>query len=298
MNPALAFNASSNPCAYTNAIVLTNTDQGRSDNLTLSLEKPWADNWYAKLAYTLGRSDEVSPGTSSVALSNWTNRIVVNPNEDVLRTSNYQISDRLTASFSYRFEFFGESAPTTITGFYEGRYGRPYSFVYSNDANGDGQAGNDVFFVPAMGQVGFTTGSSAADQQAFWNFIQNTSGLGGRSNEFSEINGQKSPWRNQIDLRISQQLPLGFGKTKAQLFLDIENFGNLLNKEWGGVQEAGFPYSVNVARFQGVNAANQYVLDVSNYVNETTGAVSGLPVLPFRNFESRWAAQVGVRIDF
>jgi hypothetical protein len=298
VNPAAPFNLTTNPCAYTNAIVLTNTDKGRSENFTVSLEKPWADNWYAKVAYTYGSSDEVNPGTSSVALSNWNNRIVVNPNEDVLRTSNYEISDRLTASFSYRFEFFGENAPTTITGFYEGRYGRPYSFVYSNDANGDGQGGNDVFFVPAMGSVAFTADSSAADQQAFWDYLRTTPGLAGRANEFSEINGQKSPWRNQIDVRISQDLPLGFGKTKAQLFLDIENFGNLLNKDWGGVEEAPFPYSINVARFQGVNAAGQTVLDVRNFVNETTGAATGVPVLPFRNFESRWAAQVGVRIDF
>ncbi len=298
VNPAVAFNAATNPCAYTNAIVLTNTDKGRSENFTVSLEKPWADNWYAKLAYTYGDSKEVSPGTSSVALSNWQNRVVFNQNEDTLRTSNYEISDRLTASFSYRFEFFGESAPTTVTGFYEGRYGRPFSYTYSNDANGDGQNGNDVFFVPVMGQVGFSAASTAADQQAFWDFIQNTPGLAAYAGKVSQINGEKSPWRNQIDLRISQTIPLGFGKTKAQVFFDIENFGNLLNKEWGGVQEALFPYNVFVARYQGINAANQYVLDVSNYVNETTGVASGVPVLPYRNFESRWAAQIGFRLDF
>lgn len=297
VNPAVAFNAASNPCAYTNAVVLENTDKGEAHNMTLSLEKPWADNWFAKIGYTYGKSDEVSPGTSSVALSNWQNRVVFNQNEETLRTSNYEISDRLTASFSYRMSLFGDSAPTTITGFYEGRYGRPYSFTYSNDANGDGQNGNDVFFVPALGQVGFTAGSTAADQQAFWNFIQNTPGLSGLEGSVSEINGQKSPWRNQVDIRISQDIPLGFGKTKAQLFFDIENFGNLLNKDWGGVNEALFPYNVFVARYHGLNAANQYVLDVSNYVNETTGAVT-TPTLPFRNFESRWAAQIGFRLDF
>ncbi len=297
VNTAAAFNATTNPCAYSSAIILDNTTKGSSENLTVSLERPWADNWYAKLAYTFGHSEEVSPGTSSVALSNWNNRIVANPNEDIARRSIYEVSDRLTASFSYKFQFFGENAPTTLTAFYEGRYGRPYSYVFSNDANGDGQAGNDIFFVPQQGLVSFIGTSSAADQQAFFNYIQSTPGLLSRQGQNAEINGETSPWRNQIDLRVSQDIPLGFGKTRAQIFFDIENFGNLLNKDWGGVQEANFPYTINVARFQGVDALGRYILDVSNYVNENTGA-SGVPIEPFRNFESRWAAQVGIKIDF
>lgn len=304
VNPAAPFNRTSNPCAYTDAILLTNTSKGSSTNTTLSLEKPWKDNWYAKVAYTRGHSEEVSPGTSSVALSNWQNRVVANPNEETLRTSNYEVKDRLTASFSYRFEFFGENAPTTVSAFYEGRFGRPYSYTFSNDANGDGRAGNDVFSVPTIGDVSFTgfnavtgLGSSAADQAAFFQYIANTPGLRNHEGGLSEINGQKSPWRNQLDIRISQDIPLGWNKAKAQFFFDIENFTNLLNKKWGGVEEANFPYTVNVARFQGVDANGNIVLDVSGFVNEATGAVSN-PALPFRNFESRWAAQAGLRIEF
>jgi hypothetical protein len=38
-------------------------------------------------------------------------------------------------------------------------------------------------------------------------------------------------------------------------------------------------------------------MDVSRFVNESTGAVSN-PTLPYRNLESRWSAQIGLRIDF
>ena len=292
VNPALPFNRSSNPCRYTDAIVLTNTTKGHSENLTLSLEKPWRDGWSARLAYTLGSSREVSPGTSSVARSTWQNRSVFNQNADVDDRSNYEINHRLTFNASKRFEFFGETAPTTVSMFYEGRNGRPYTYVFNNDANGDGIFGNDVFYVPTgPGDVTFTANSSPADQAAFWNYIASNTDLATRRGLPMGRNSARSPWRNIIDVRIQQDFPLGFGDVKGQVFLDIENFGNLLNKKWGQVEEAGFPYTLNVVNYAGVNAAGRYQYDASGFANRNME-------LPYRNFESRWAAQIGLRIDF
>lgn len=303
VNPALPFSSTTNPCRFTNAIVLANTTKGSASNFTLSLEKPWQDNWHARIGYTFGRSEEVSPGAAAVALSNWQNRVIFNPNENIASTSNFEIANRLTAAFSYRFKFFGEDAPTTISMFYEGRHGRPFSYVFGNDANGDGEGNgttvrNDLFFVPIQGQVAFSTASTAADQQAFWDFIANTPGLARFQGSVVERNSDRSPWRNVIDVRLSQRLNLGWNDARAELFFDIENFGNLLNSDWGRVDEAAFPFSLQVANFAGVNAQGQWVYDVSNYVIEAEGNRSNAPNLPVRNFESRWAAQVGFRIDF
>lgn len=308
VNPGAAFNATSNPCRYTDAIVLQNTDKGHAENFTVSLEKPWENDWYAKLAYTAGSSEEVSPGTSSVALSNWQLRTVFNQNEEVSNRSNYEISDRLTLAVSKRWKLFGsDDAPFTASMFYEGRYGRPFSYVYGNDANGDGSFGNDVFYVPnGPSDVRFSTNSSAADQQAFFNYINAGNDL--IPGSVSGRNKGTSPWRNIIDVRFSQKFPLGFAGTNGEVFLDIENFGNLLNKDWGQVDEAGFPYTVSVADYAGVcsaavsascpaGSAGKYIYDVSRFVNEATGAVTN-PSLPPRNFESRWAAQIGLRINF
>ncbi|MFC0678900.1 carboxypeptidase regulatory-like domain-containing protein [Lysobacter korlensis] len=298
VNPAVPFNPASNPCRYTNAIVLTNTSKGSAQNFTVSLEKPWSNGWYAKLAYTQGHSEEVSPGTSSVALSNWQNRPVFNQNEDEANRSNYEIADRITLALSKRWNLFSEKAPFRASMFYEGRYGRPFSYVFGNDANGDGSFGNDVFYVPASpGNVAFTANSTGADREAFFNYLASNPDLVSRRGTATSRNQGTSSWRNVVDVRFTQDIPLGFGEARAQVFLDIENFGNLLNREWGQVQEAGFPYTLSVADYAGVTADGRYVFDVSRYVNETTGAVS-LPSLPYRNFESRWAAQIGVRIDF
>ncbi|KFN44968.1 TonB-dependent receptor [Arenimonas oryziterrae] len=300
VNQALPFNATTNPCLYTAAIVLQNTDKGFSRNFTTYLERPWKNNWTAKLAYTYGNTDEVSPATSSVALSNWQTRIVYNPNEDVSGTSNYEIRNRITASFSYRWNFF-ENAPTQVSFFYEGRNGRPFSYVFGNDANGDGNGNsgqrNDLFYIP-NGNVAYSAGSSAQDIAAFNAYIDSNEYLSRHKGEVAGRNGDRAPFVNQIDVRISQKFPL-FAGMDSELFLDIQNFGNLLNKDWGLIEQAAFPSNVQVANFAGVNASGQYVYDVSRFYNESTGAITA-PTLQLQDVagQSRWSAQIGFRINF
>jgi hypothetical protein len=280
---------------FTDAILLSNTDKGRAENFTVSIEKPWENNWTAKLGYTYTQAEEVSPGTSSVALSNWQNRAVFNPNEEELNTSNYEIRDRFTGLFSKRWNFF-EDAPTTFSVFYEGREGRPYSYVFTGDANGDGQGFNDLFFVPGDNAV-FTGNSTTQDIAAFRDFIASDGYLSGLSNEVTERNASRGDWVHQFDVRISQEIPF-FGDTNGELYLDILNFGNLLNEDWGHIDEAAFPYTIGVARMAGVQSGG-YVYDVSSFVNETTGAVT-TPRLLRKDIagESRWAVQVGFRFEF
>ncbi|TGV50823.1 hypothetical protein EN803_40795, partial [Mesorhizobium sp. M2D.F.Ca.ET.160.01.1.1] len=54
----------------------------------------------------------------------------------------------------WKHKFFGDYE-TKVGLVYEGRSGRPYSYVYVNDANGDGRAANDLFYVPNPGEVLF-----------------------------------------------------------------------------------------------------------------------------------------------
>ncbi|MEO6066079.1 MAG: carboxypeptidase regulatory-like domain-containing protein [Lysobacterales bacterium] len=296
VNPALGFNSTTNPCLYTNAILLSNTGKGSTDNFTLSIEKPWANNWSARLSYTLGEADEVSPGTSSVALSNFQNRAIFNPNEEISHTSNYEIKERFVGTFAKRFNFFSE-APTTLSFFYEGRDGRPYSYGFFGDANGDGISGNDLFAIPDLNNIAFTSGSAANDIAAFRDFILSNDYLSANQGSTASRNALTAPWVHQVDMKLSQEIPFFFD-TKAEIFLDVENLGNLINDEWGHIDQAEFPYNIGVANFAGVNAAGQVVYDVSNYVN--AAGVTNLPRLARQDREgqSRWALQVGVRLEF
>ena len=92
---------------------------------------------------TLGRATEVNPGTSSQAFSNFSGRAAFNPNDDIAYRSNYDIKARLLGALTWQHHFFGDYA-TSVSAFYDGHSGQPYSFVYGNDANGDGVSNNDL----------------------------------------------------------------------------------------------------------------------------------------------------------
>lgn len=283
---------------FDNVLLLSNTGSGAATNLTLALEKPFSDDWGAKVAYTYGRSTDVNPGTSSVAFSNFTNRAVFNPNEAEEGTSIYETRDRFQGLLTKRFRFI-ENYPTTVGLFYDGREGRPFSFTFVGDANGDSINGNDLFAVPTPGNIAYTGNSTAADRAAFERFVREVPGLADNQGRVAERNSENSPNVNQFDLRITQDLPGFFGDNRAQLFVDIQNVGNLINKDWGQIDEVLFPYNMQIARFAGVNADGQVVYDVANYVNEATGAET-FPRPGRRDTvgESRWTIQVGFRYEF
>ena len=43
------------------------------------------------------------------------------------------------------------------------------------------------------------------------------------------------PWRNQMDVKLAQEIFTGIGSSKntLQFTVDIFNFGNMINKNWG-----------------------------------------------------------------
>lgn len=268
-------------------ILLKNTDKGRSTQFTASLSKPLTDNWGWSLGYTYTDATEVSPLTSSRAISNWNGIIGVNPNDAVASTSNYEIKNRVTGSLQFRKAFFGDN-DTTFSLFYEGRSGLPYSWRFLNDANGDGYS-NDLLYVPAgRGDVLFTGG--AAMEDAFFEFLNGEEDLSRFAGGISPRNSARNKWVNTFDIRISQELPAFFEGHKAEIWLDVMNVGNLLNKDWGKVSYAS-PFSGRGAvSFAGIDEATgkyKYNFDASKVtpVNLT-------------DWESRWALQVGFRYKF
>ena len=53
-------------------------------------------------------------------------------------------------------------------------------------------------------------------------------------------NTSRAPWQNQMDFRYAVTVPTG-GRTRAEVTLDIFNFLNLLNKDWGWQDLGGLP---------------------------------------------------------
>jgi hypothetical protein len=129
----------------------------------------------------------------------------------------------------------------------------------------------------------------AAEETRFWEIVEANpalrsakGGVVGRNNEFA-------PWVNSFDVRLSQQLP-GFGsKQRATITLDILNFGNLLNKKWGRIDEIGFPSNRSFVNYAGLNAAGKYVYSLGSTEDLVTRQASG---------ESQWAVQVTLKYEF
>ena len=262
------------------------TSKGNGKQLTVSLQGPQDDNWYWNVGYTYTEATEVNTLTSSQAASNWNNAVRVDPNADVAEKSVYAIKDRFTATVSYRKKFFGDLLSSAGL-FYEGRIGKPYTFTFVNDMNGDGRV-NDPFYVPNKGEVVFKGG--AAMEQAFFDYLASNKELAKHAGGIAEVNGNNAPWVHTVDLRFSQELPV-YGDMKGEVWLDVMNVGNMINKDWGKIEEVGFPGAFGVARFAGVDASGRYVYDFRQ------SDVRDLTLRDNRG-ESRWAMQLGVKFKF
>jgi outer membrane receptor protein involved in Fe transport len=265
------------------------TTKGKGQQLTLSLQKPQTENWFWNVAYTYTYATEVNPLTSSQAASNWNNAVRVDRSANISERSIYAIRDRFTASIGYQ-EFFFSDLKTSVAAFYEGRSGRPFSYTFINDLNGDARSGVDLFYVPSgPGDVLFTGGE--AMEAAFFDFLRRNPGLARYAGGIARANGERSPWAHNIDLRISQELP-GFWRGKSEVWMDVINFGNLINKRWGQIREVGFPYNLGIASFAGVDpATGRYVYTFNE------AQVRDLTLRDNRG-ESRWAIQLGFRYKF
>jgi outer membrane receptor for ferrienterochelin and colicin len=274
--------------AYNDAIIARPTTKGESQQLTLSLNKPFNDSdWSWSTAYTYTNATEVSPLTSSTSGSQWGNSVVFDPNGNVSSTSSYEIQDRFTAALTWKHAFFGDYN-TMIAGFYEGRSGRPYSYAFDNDANGDGRFGNDLLYIPAgPGDVLFGT---PEEEAAFWNFVASDEYLSANRGRVAERNGARSSWVNQFDVRVTQELPGFMSGHKSEIWLDILNVGNMINKDWGRIDEIGFPGARGVVEYGGVDpATGKYVYrfnspDASRIYDDRA--------------ISRWSLQLGFRYKF
>jgi outer membrane receptor for ferrienterochelin and colicin len=275
--------------AFTDAIIARSTDKGGSEQITLSLQKPFGNesDWSWMVAYTFTDADEVSPLTSSTSGSQWGNINTFHPNEEVEATSAYEIRDRFTAAISWKHVFFGDYA-TKVSLFYEGRSGKPFSYVFDNDANGDGRFGNDLLYIPAgPGDVLF---GSPEEEAAFWDYVNNNGYLSSHLGQVAGRNAVRGKWVNQFDVRISQELPGFFEGHKSEIWLDILNIGNMIDKDWGRIDEVAFPGSFGVVEYGGIDpVTGKYVYRFNTPDTSRIYDDRGI---------SRWAVQIGFRYQF
>ena len=290
-NPALGAN---------NSQVLTNTDlKGESFSATIGLSVPEYKGFTGSVYYTYSAAREVSANAGSSASSAWGGSANINsPNDQILQTSAFALPHRVMANLSYRLEY-GNLA-TTIGVYFNGSHQGRFSYAYSNDMNGDG-VNADLLYLPINSenlkfvnvvQSGNVVFTAAQQREAFDQFVE-ANDLGEYRGGYAPRNEFLRPWLNRFDIRVLQDLVknIGSNSNTLQLSLDIVNFGNMVNSEWG-IQD-NLNGAQNLLFRQGSVSANP---------NFQMNRVSGeLPVTPFQNasgFGTTWSMQIGFRYIF
>jgi hypothetical protein len=287
--------------AVSDATVLTNQGRGYSWNLAASIERSFETGLFAKVGYSYGESKN-TVDAGSIASGSWTgNQIAIDPNSPVAAYSAFSPGGRIFAAVSYTRDFFG-AGPTSIGLYFDGRSAGTDSYIFSNDMNGDG-ATNDLIYIPRnMGEMNFqqyTSGGvtyTVAQQAAAWEaYINQDPYLREHRGEYAERNALNRPKLYRADLSLSQEIRRNVGgqPNSLQVRLDILNFSNFLNKNWGVSQGVitNRPLSA-----QGVDASG-----ASLYRLNTIGVGGPLISKSFQKNVSTldvWRMQLGVRYMF
>jgi hypothetical protein len=229
---------------------VTNASGDYTWSVTGQVQKSFSDNFEGSAAYTYQQARDVVSLTSSTAGSNYRyQRDVSGRLDDMSVTrSKYDQPHRIVATGTYRFPTF-----TDVSFIYTGNSGAPFDYVYRSrtgslgDLNADGQTQNDLMYVPKdardqneilfAGYNGNAAAQTTAAEQAkaLESFISNTPCLNAARGTLMTRNACRNPWVNEIDVSVAQSLG-GFAGGKfqnLQVRLDVINFGNLLNKNWG-----------------------------------------------------------------
>jgi hypothetical protein len=292
-------NCGANPGFTTNSTVLGNTNKGASTSLTLSLDKPLADGWYGNLSYTLTKATEVGSDGSSQAWSSYQFVSRLNPNEEIDTTATRQVRNSVKLSLGWEHAFFGDYK-TSITSYYNGHDGLPYTWTINGDPNGDGIF-QDPAYIPLRDDPNVSYGTATAEQiAAFQDFIDSDLYLSTHRGENAARNASHLPWINQLDLGIQQELPGLFKEHKAVVRLDVYNFLNLLNSDWGSTQQIGGFDTRYLAGLKSVRADGGYVYNLGTPTAPTWQNVSAYDfysAYPSRPV-SRWSLLVTLRYEF
>ncbi|HVS51023.1 MAG TPA: TonB-dependent receptor [Opitutaceae bacterium] len=278
---------------FGDVLYLTNTNKGGGHDFTLSLKRPFMNNWSFSLSWTHSHYTEVSPATSSIAQSNYNGRKVTNSNEDVASISNTNVPDRIVSTLTYQFHWL-KNAPTSFALIYQGRTGHNYSWTFFGDANGDGFTFNDLFYMPTGPSDPKVRWNSTTERDNFFAYAQ-SSGLTRYAGQIVPRNSETSPWVQTVDLKFTQAIPI-YKRVKSELFVNLINLSNLLNRKWGIQTEDQFSYGRAVAGATYDPVANQYIYTFTpNTLNALT-VVGG--TIGSDQPASRWQVQTGMRIRF
>ncbi|TMA29706.1 MAG: TonB-dependent receptor, partial [Deltaproteobacteria bacterium] len=279
----------------TNAIKISNKNGGKVYTASVQLQKQFGQDLAFSVGYTYSRSYDLVSLTSSQALSNFQFEALDGDiqNRNV-RPSAFDRPHRLTLTGTANLPYgFGLGLS------YVFQSGTPYSWVVNGDVNGDGQAGNDLVYVPSL--ITQADGSVTVDQSkitlsdpkqaaALADFINSQDCLREAQGKILHRGACRNPWSGFLDMRLTWTSPKIKGEQQIEVQWDIFNVMNLLNKSWGHFDSAtGFETisgGSSYMRASGYDTANNR--PIYTFVPQTSVVSTQYgPTL------SRWRMQLG-----
>ncbi len=277
----------------TSAYVFTNTNLGSSFNASAQVQRTFQNGFYLSAAYNYLVAREASSLSAEISSDAYArNPAYGNVNQAVLGPASYGNRHRFVASASKRFQY-GNRWATTLSAVTEYTEGSRFSFTYAGDINRDGSFDNDLLFIPTdaqLNQMRFTgtDAQRAAQRDAFRAYINQDAYLSTHRGQVAEKFAQFTPWFSTLDLRLQQEYRLA-GQHVIQASLDVLNFGNLLNSNWGVRQFASY---TGLAQPLGVQVDATGVPTYSFDTNQQTTFFNDALLT------SRWRMQFGLRYSF
>jgi hypothetical protein len=287
-------------------IQLTNTTKGRSWVFAVGVIKDLGDlNLMA--SYTHQNVKDVAGVLVSSTVSSSYGIPTSDPNSggDYGR-SQFEVTHTIRANVDFHHKFFGDNE-TRFGINWELRSGQPFSAVmFDSTTNGtSGRAAvfgtvntsSHLFYVPDFTLTptnngltyGIITFADQATMQSVKALVQGTS-LSKYQGKISPKDLLTGPWYNKVDLNFAQQVPFFFHSKITALF-SIENFLNLLNRNWGSYADYGTSATIVRVACNGATTNGQ---TCPGYTYSTYSA----PTTTTYAKPSLYAIRAGVRFDF
>ena len=314
---------------------LTNTTQGRGIIFAVGINKA-SDMFDLGLSYTHQNVKDVTGVlTSSTVSSAYGSVPTSDPNSggDYGRSA-FEITHTLRANLEFHHKFFGDNE-TRFGINVELRSGQPWSATMfdsvsssatnlSCNVNGLATGRSCVFgtatnanahllYVPdfslspvnnastvqgvpgTLTQYGNVIFADAATLASMQSLVSSTV-LSKYQGRIAPKNVLTGPWYNKVDLNFAQEIPI-FGRLKVTALFSIENFLNLLNRNWGSYQDFG----------TSANGTNQPVVRVTCQT-PAAGSTQTCPAYIYSTYSapktttyskpSLYAIRLGARIAF
>ena len=218
---------------YNYITLATNTNQGNTFSFTAQLQKPLQNGFTGSIAYSYTHAESIFDGTVFINSSQWQeyHSLTGRNNPTGLQRSQFAVGSRIVAFISQRWEY-AKNFATSISLFYNGQDGLPYSYVYGDsgglltrDDPGTDEARN-LIYVPASSNeivfgeqvddgMGGQTIVEASDAAAQWSaldaYLSADDYLSERRGQYAERNGGRLPFESILDLRAAQEFYINTG---------------------------------------------------------------------------------------